>query len=485
MTFILLFAPPIISALLALIVRSRQEWIARISALLSLISIGASLAFASQALLGGQAPTFGPHALLRADSLSALLLICVSSVASLALFIGSNLGHDYHWEDGQFRRYLIFVNLFIAMMLLAVTANNVGVMWVAIEATTIFSAMVIPLTLTKASIEASWKYILIGSTGIALAFAGTVLAYFDFVNLAGPVEDALNWPVLISVAPVLHPEIIRMAFVLLLIGYGTKAGLAPMHTWLPDAHAEAPAPLSALMSGVLLAVATYAILRWKAVVDVVLGPGFTDHLLIALGLLSIAIAAFSLVIQRNYKRMLAYSSIEHTGLICLGLGLGPLGIFAALLLLISHSAAKSMLFFLAGNILHRYNSTKLAEVSGLLKTMPWTGGLFAAALLALIGLPPFGLFVAELALFQAGFAKQYQWLMVVVIALVTIVFISMVKHLHTLLYGPVPESIEIGERFNWRNGLLLLNIGVLTVLGIALPVPLVTLLNQIVGTLSK
>jgi len=485
MTFLFLLLPPLIAALLAGLVRPTRAWVARANALLSLIPLGAALVFAAQAVAGQPAATFGPGELLRADSLSALLLLCVTGVAVLALFLGPNLGPDSHYDAEQLRRYQIFVNLFIGAMLLAVSANNVGVMWVAIEATTLSSALIIPLSLNKASVEASWKYILIGSTGIALAFAGTVLAYFDFVSLVGPIANALNWPVLLGNAHALHPEVIRLAFIFLLVGYGTKAGLAPMHTWLPDAHAEAPAPLSALMSGVLLAVAIYAVLRWKAVVDALLGPAFTNNLLIGLGLLSMVIAAFSLVIQRNYKRMLAYSSIEHTGLICLGLGLGPAGIFAALLLLICHSAAKSMLFLLAGGILQRYQSTSIASVSGLLKAMPWTGGLFATALLALLGLPPFGMFVAELALLKAGFAQDAPWLMAAVLLLLSVAFVSLVRHLNQLLYGPVPAGVAVGESFSWRSALFCLNLGGLTVLGLTLPAPLMILLNQIVGIVTK
>jgi hydrogenase-4 component F len=168
------------------------------------------------------------------------------------------------------------------------------------------------------------------------------------------------------------------------VGYGTKAGLAPMHTWLPDAHSEAPAPLSATMSGVLLAVALYAILRWKVVVDATLGTGYTNTLLLVLGMLSLLIASFSMVLSKNYKRLLAYSSIEHTGLTCLGLALGPLGTFAALLHLINHSLAKSMLFLLSGRILHRYHSTEIDKVTGLIRTMPLTGSLFAAGILPLL-----------------------------------------------------------------------------------------------------
>jgi hydrogenase-4 component F len=304
---------------------------------------------------------------------------------------------------------------------------------------------------TKASVEASWKYILIGSIGIALAFAGTVLGYFDFVNLAGRHATALNWTVLMASAPHLHPPVIQLAFVFILIGYGTKAGLAPMHTWLPDAHSEAPAPLSAMMSGVLLAVAVYAVIRWEAVVNAAGGTRFTDGLFIALGMLSIVIAAFSLVVQSNYKRMLAYSSIEHTGLMCVGLALGPLGMFAAMLHLLNHTLAKSTIFFLAGRVLHRYRSTEIAHVSGLLKTMPWTGGLFAAAMLAVIGLPPFGLFISEFALFRAGFAVGRPWLMGLVLALLVVALVPL--------------------------GVCLAALGVL---GLTLPAPLRALLEQIV-----
>ena len=237
-------------------------------------------------------------------------------------------------------------------------------MWIAVEATTITSAILIPLHATKASVEASWKYILICSVGIALAFGGTTLGYFDFVNVAGRQDSALNWTVLMTAAPHLHPQVIRLAFVFLLVGYGTKAGLAPMHTWLPDAHSEAPAPLSAMMSGVLLAVALYAVMRWEAVVNAAVGARFTERPAHRDGA---ALAGHWRVQPRhpaNYKRMLAYSSIEHTGLICLGLALGPLGTFAAMLHLLNHALAKSMMFFLAGRMLHRYRTTEISRRLG-------------------------------------------------------------------------------------------------------------------------
>jgi hydrogenase-4 component F len=478
-TFALLLGPPLVGALLAVVVKPYRPVVGWVNALLSLVSLGAA-GVLWRHILAGQVLTSGSGEFLRADALSTLLALCVSVVGALAAWLGPGMGGDDGYNGAQARRFRIFGNLFTFTMLFAVTSNNVGFMWIAIEATTITSAMLIPLHVTKASVEASWKYILIGSIGIALAFAGTVLGYFDFVNLAGRQETALNWTVLMAAAHQLHPPVIQLAFVFILIGYGTKAGLAPMHTWLPDAHSEAPAPLSAMMSGVLLAVALYAVIRWEAVVNAAVGTRFTDGLFIALGVLSIAIAAFSLVVQRNYKRMLAYSSIEHTGLICVGLALGPLGTFAAMLHLLNHTLAKSTMFFLAGRVLHRYRTTEIRQVSGLLTAMPWTGGLFAAGVLAVIGLPPFGLFISEFALFRAGFAAGRPWLMGLVLVLLTVAFISMIGHLNRMLYGAPAAGTAVGEGSPWPLVPLGVCVAALVVLGLTLPAPLRTLLERIV-----
>ena len=500
MTFLFLLLPPVLAALLAIIVRPYRTYIGWINAGLSLISLGAAVNFVILAVASGMpiagtlqnAPTWGVRIdslglveILRADSLSALMMLCVSAVGAITLFLSPGLWQEDHYTPMQLRRFQIFINLFIASMLLAVSANNVGVMWIAIEATTIFSAFIIPLNVTKTSVEASWKYILICSVGIALAFAGTVLAYFDFVTLSGQAENALNWTVLLQQAPYLHPEVMRLAFIFLLVGYGTKAGLAPMHTWLPDAHSEAPAPLSATMSGVLLAVALYAILRWKVVIDATLGTGYSNSLLLGLGILSLFIASFSMVLSKNYKRLLAYSSIEHTGLTCIGLALGPLGIFAALLHMINHSLAKSMLFLLTGRILHRFKSTDISAVSGLLKVMPITGSLFAAGILAIIGLPPFGIFVSEFALIRAGFDAGRPWLMGFVLTMLAIAFVVLLKVLNKMLYGKLPEDVQIGEADGWHIYLLFLSVFILIILGLTIPEPLMMLLKQSVAIVSN
>ena len=477
--FLALLLSPILAAAGALVLPPRWRAASVLHAGLGLISLLAALRFVAL-VLDGWTPTWGATVLFRVDALSALLAACVAFVAALAALLGPRLGPDDHYTPAQVRRFRVFSSLFAFTMLVAVTANNVGVMWIAIEATTIASAVIVPLTVTKASVEASWKYILIGSVGIALAFVGTVLGYFDFVTLVGQREYALNWTVLLANAPVLHPPVIQLAFVFILIGYGTKAGLAPMHTWLPDAHSEAPSALSAMMSGVLLAVALYAIVRWKAVVTAAVGHQFPNRLLIGLGLLSLAIAALSLVIQRQYKRLLAYSSIEHTGLMCLGLALGPLGVFASMLHLVNHTLAKSMMFFASGRILDRYGSPEIGRVSGLLRVMPWTGGLFAAGMIALLGLPPFGMFLSKFALMRAGFADGKGWLMAAVLALLAVAFVSLLAHLNRMLYGPAPAGIQRGESGGWAVVPLVACATMLVVLGIAVPAPITELLDRIV-----
>ncbi len=503
MLFFFLLLPPLLAASLAFLVRPYRSFVGWINAFLSLISLSAALTFAGQTIAGNE-PTLGLpfnslglEDALRADSLSALLMMCVTAAASLTLFLSPGLGRPVknpHWGGlaygpDQLRRYHLFINLFITAMLLAVSANNVGLMWIAVEATTVFSAFIIPLKLNKPSVEASWKYILIGSVGIALAFTGTVLGYFDFVSLSGRAENALNWTVLLRIAPALHPEVMRLAFVFVLIGYGTKAGIAPMHTWKPDAYGESPAPLTALMSSALVAVALYVLLRWKIVADATLGDDYTNNLFIVLGLLSLIVAAFSVVLATNYKRMFAYSGIEHAGLMCLGFALGPLGTFAALLHLVNHTAAKSLTFFLVDNIEHKYRSSLIASTRGLLKTLPWTGALFALVLIILIGMPPGGIFVSEFALFRAGFALNRPWLMSAVLILLAIVFVSFINHLNKMLYG-TPSEEEINterppERLSWRIVLLFINVAVLVTLGLTLPESLLTLLNQSVGIISK
>jgi hydrogenase-4 component F len=478
-----LWMPPLAATLLSIVVRPYHRVVGWTSVALAALSCAASI-WVCGAVLAGTAATTATD-VWRADALSAVLALSVTFVSLVASVLGPGLGAGDHGDGSSTRRFRIFQNAFALTMVMAVTANNVALMWVAIEATTIASAIAIPFDRTRASVEASWKYLLICSVGIALAFTGTVLAYSDFVSTAGHLPGALNWRVLHDAAPSLHPELVKLAFAFILVGYGTKAGLAPMHTWMPDAYAEAPPPIAAMMSGVLVAVAMYAIARWKSVVDAAVAPVFTNTLLMAVGLLSVAIGAFSMVIQRHYKRMLAYSSIEHMGLVSLGFALGPLGMFAGLLHLMNHAVAKSMTFLLAGRILRRYETTELARVSGLLTAMPWTGPLFATGILTLIGLPPFGLFLSEFLLVRAAVATGHFWIAGIVLTLLLTAFVSLVNHLNQMLYGAVPDGVIVGE----SRSVALMALGgcavVLIVLGLMLPSALTTLLNQSVAGLAR
>ena len=478
----LLLLPPLFATGLTIAVRPYRPSVGWCGLAAAAVSFASAVALSVEVLASGDAaaPVAG---LWRIDALSSLIALCIAFVVLLTTAAAPGLRADDAAAGGEVRRLRAYMGAFGVTMLIAVTVQNVALMWVAIEATTIASALAIPLHRTRASVEASWKYLLVCSVGIALAFTGTILAYFDFVATAGEVPDALNWTVLRAAAPSLHPEILQLAFAFIVVGYGTKAGLAPMHTWLPDAHSEAPSPISAMMSGVLLAVAMYAVARWKSVIDAGASAAFTGTLLIGFGLLSLGIGALTLVLQRHYKRMLAYSSVEHMGLVAIGLSLGPLGTFAAWLHVVNHAVAKSASFLLAGRILHRYKTTEIAGVTGLLRVMPWTGPLFCLGILALVGVPPFGVFVSEFLLVQAAFAAHRVGLAAIVLVLLLIAFVALLSHLNRMLYGAPPDGVASGERLRWTVAVLLVPAAVLVVLGVAMPAPLAALIHRTVGLL--
>jgi hydrogenase-4 component F len=479
MLLILLLLLPLATAVLPLSSRRYQPFVAWTGAVSSGAQFLIALLLARQCL-DRNSVAWGPGDFFRVDALSALMLLVVTGVAWISNWFG--VGYlqlarsEKSLDDAALRRYYLLVPLFIFSMLLSLTANNVGLMWVAVEATTITTALLVGLQQSKSALEASWKYILLGSVGIALAFVGTVLGYFNFVQRVGQTEYALHWTVLSQVAGQLNGDVLKLAFVFLLVGYGTKAGLAPMHTWLPDAHAEAPAPISAMMSGALLVVALHAIMRWKVVVDRCIGPDYTNQMLMLVGALSVVMAALLLIRQGNYKRMLAYSSVEHLGLTCLGLGLGPLGTLAALLHSLSHAAAKSMTFLLSGSLLHSYRSTRITSVRGLLRLMPVTGSCFALGMMALLGLPPFGMFPSKLILLQAGISTHHPWLVGLILALIVTIFAFMVGYLLQMLSGSPPA--EAHARVSEAASVLplTLNIGLLLMLGLYIPEPLLRLL---------
>lgn len=381
----------------------------------------------------------------RVDALSAFMVLVIGAVSLLATaygvsYIDRELAHGHTTPD-RARTYAVLVQLFIAAMLVAVVVNNLGVLWVAVEATTITTAFLVGHRRTRHSLEASWKYVIIGSVGVAMAFLGTVLVYFASRHGGGDANAALNWSELTGHAGQLDPGVMRLAVGLLVLGFGTKVGLAPLHTWLPDAHSQAPAPVSALMSGVLLSVAFYGLLRYKVIADAALGPGYLRGLFLTAGLLSLAVAASLLVAQRDYKRLLAYSSIEHMGLVAVGAAVGTrLAITAVLLHILGHGIAKAVLFCASGEILLATGSTRIADVDGALAALPVVGPVFGLGLLALLGLPPFSLFASELALARAGFGAGLGWAVAVALFLLLVVFAAVARHANRLLLGATPAG---------------------------------------------
>src|SRR5204862_367019 len=361
MMLLVVLAVPLAGALL--LARWRGGLATAVHAVTAALTLAAALAVALAVHMDGVLTAL--DGFLRADALSAWMIMLIGLVDGLAATEAPR------YASGPF--YPLF-HLFVFTMLLAVSTDDVGLMWVAIEGTTLASVFLVTFERPRPSLEATYKYLLICSVGIAVAFLGTVLVYFAGIQQFGDEAHALRWTTVVRLAPGLAPRVIELAFVFLVVGYGTKAGLAPMHTWLPDAHSEAPAPVSALMSGVLLSVGVYALLRFKPIVDVAVGPDFSRRILLTLGVVSLAIAAAFLWSTRNYKRLLAYSSVEHIGLVCLGLGFGGAwGIAGAILHIANHALAKSVLFLLAGRIRAAYRTAAIAGGRG-----PLTAGRRAA-----------------------------------------------------------------------------------------------------------
>jgi hydrogenase-4 component F len=467
-----LLAIPAAGALL--LTRCRGGPATVVHALTAGLTLGAALAVALAVSRGDVVTAL--DGVLRADALSAWMVALIGLVAALAATEAPR------YASGRF--YPLF-HLFVFTMLLAVTTDDVGLMWVAVEGTTLASVFLVNFEGTRASLEAAYKYLLICSVGIAIAFLGTVLVYFADIQRFSDEVDALRWTTLLRVAPGLPPRVIELAFVFLVVGYGTKAGLVPMHTWLPDAHSEAPAPVSALMSGVLLSVGVYALLRFKPVVDLAAGPAFAQRILLVLGLASMAVAALFLWTSQNFKRMLAYSSVEHIGIACLGLGFGGAwGVTGALLHIGNHALAKSALFLLAGRIRAAYDSAEVLAVRGLMGPLPRTGGAFLAAMLALMGLPPFGLFTSEVMIFGAGVSEGRVGVAAVGLALLVLAFAGLLRTTQTMLHGVPARPPAHASRGGWPAVPVLLALVLLLLTGLAWPPGLADALVRIAAVVG-
>ena len=368
-----------------------------------------------------------------------LSVACVYLLASLyAIGYMRALG-----EDARLHRFYALFAGFALTTLAGPLMNNIGVYWIAIELTTLVSTFLVCFELGRESIEAAWKYIIIVSAGISLALLGIVFYYWGGSLSLGPTYD-LTWETLRDVAPRLNHDIALTAFLLALIGFGTKVGLAPMHTWLPDAHSEAPAPVSAMLSGALLNTAMVGIARFLQVADAAQLGALPRGVVVAIGALSLLVAALFIIRQTGIKRLMAYSSIEHMGVMALGFGFGgPLGIAGALYHMLLHSLNKSLMFFGAGNAMQVYRTRRISRIHHVLRALPLSGLLWLAGAVAITGAPPFGLFLSEFTIMRAGLLGPNAWAVYLMLALLIVIFVAFLNHFRAMYFGTAEDDAEL------------------------------------------
>jgi hydrogenase-4 component F len=414
------------------------------------------------------------NSLLYADALSSLVLLVVTgSALATALYSVSYLRIQMSLgaiETKHVRLYYSLFNVFLFTMTTVLLSNNLGFLWIGTEASTLSTAFLVAFYEKEHSLEAAWKYIVICSVGIALALFGIILTYYSALAVVGNASNALQWSVLISIASRLDPAIIKLAFIFILVGFGTKAGLAPFHTWKPDAYGEAPAPISALMAGGLVNVALYSLLRFYAIVTKAVGSGFTSHLFMFFGLFSMALAVPFILLQKDSKRLLAYSSVEHVGIIIFAVGLAtPLAYFGALLHMINNAIAKLILFLTTGNLRLAFHSKLIGRISGAIKIVPATAIFYIVGIFAITGWPPFGPFISEFTIATAGFASGNIVPVILFLLFIAIIFIGFIYYGSRMVFGephhPMPP-VHLHPMVDVLIGALVL---MLLVLGIMIP----------------
>ena len=487
MLLTLLLIIPLLAGLLCLVVGSRAWW-ERLN--LAAFGLDAVLSawLAYDVLEQGKVSALGGF--LRADALSALVVGVTSFVALVcAVYAVGYFRHDLKENritERQLRLYYVLTPVFVCAMLLAPLADNLGVMWVAIESTTLASVLLVTFYNQKTSFEAGWKYVIIGSVGISLALFGTVVTYSSAVGVLGAhAAQGMNWSVLVEIADRFNPTAMRLAFVLIVLGYGTKAGLAPMHTWKPDAYAEAPVPAAALLGAAFVNCAIYSIMRFDVLAEKCLGHEFPSQLLMGFGLFSIVLAAPFVLVQRNFRRLLAYSSIDHAGIMVAAVGFGgKLGALGAVLHMLFHGVTKPLLFFSAGNVEQEFASPYFRKVRGVLHRLPWTGALFLLAAFAVTGVPPFSIFQSEFTALSAALAADHGWAAAVFTAGVVTIFVGFLLHMAKMNLGASPEPSGQAAECPWKLGAMLAVAAVVVVLGVWLPGPLFSLVRSSAGILG-
>lgn len=449
---IILMLVPLAAGIVIAILPSREGLIKAYAALHG-VDVVAVLALSFAAVFGvagsGEvATTLGGW--FRLDQLSCIFVGLIGFIGCMTgLYAISYIGHDVQrgaMTPGKVKQFYLFFSLFIFTMLVAALSNNIFMMWVAVEATTLSTIFLVGAYDSKPSLEAAWKYAIVCTSGVAFGLYGTVLVYSNAASILPDPGQAVFWTAILPYADQFDRLTVALAFAFVTVGFGTKAGLFPMHTWLPDAHSEAPSPVSGLLSGVLLKCAMLLIIRYYVLACETLGGTFPKTVMLVIGILSVAVAALSVFSQDDLKRKLAYSSVENIGVVALFLGFGgPIGIAAALLHCVAHGVTKSFLFCLSGNVLMKYGTRDLNKISGVLKAMPATGVLLAMGFFALSAFPPFAMFVSEVAGITSGVVEgQWVILAIFVIAL-TIVLAAFAHVVSTAVFGKVPEQVTRGD----------------------------------------
>lgn len=481
MSLTLLVLVPLCAGLVCLPVRRRAA-VEAINLVAFVLVAAHALWLGAQVLEHGTIEAFGGA--LRLDALG-MLVVALTAFVALACAI---YAIGYLREEQRagrinallLHRYYVLTPVFVATMLAVPLVDNLGLLWVAIESTTLASVLLVRFYNHKASLEAAWKYLMIGSAGIALALFGTVLTYYSAVPVLGlHASDGFHWSVLVEVADRCEPAAMRLAFILVLVGYGTKAGLVPMHTWKPDAYAEAPVPAAALLGAGFINCAIYGIMRFEVIAVRCLGLDYTGGLLVLFGVASILVAAPFVIVQRNFRRLLAYSSIDHAGIMVAALGFGGrLGALGALLHMVFHAVAKPLLFFCAGNVQQQFRTPHLRQVSGVIHVLPWTAVLFLAGTFAVTGAPPFGLFQSEFTALSGAVAGGHVWAAGLFILGIVAIFAGFLAHMSRLNLGAAPAGSVRAAECPWKLGAMLL-VGVPTLgLGVFLPAPLFELVQR-------
>lgn len=456
----ILFMPLLAAGVLAVVPDYRLS--ARINVGASFLSFLASLGFFVVPRVSG------PYFLI--DDLNIVFIVLNAFVGfTTSIFSASYIAHEM--ETGRLtpaflRFYHAMFQILMFGMTLALTANNIGLMWVAVELATLTTVLMVGMYRTHAAIEAAWKYFILGSVGIALALFGTILVYTAARPVVGEGPQGMVWTVLMAHVAAFDPSIMNIAFIFLLLGYGTKTGLVPVHAWLPDAHAEGPTPISAVLSGLLLNVALYALLRFKMLFAAnphVMPPG---PLMAAMGLASIVFAAFMLYPRKDIKRMFAYSSIEHMGVIVFAFGMGgALANFAGLLHMVMHSLTKSAIFFTVGHIAQIKGTQKIAKIRGLTESHPLLGWGLVLGVVAIAGAPPFGIFMSEFLVISSTFARA-PWLAVPLVLGLLVAFGALLLRLHDMAFGQA-EGSDAHSGASYVP--LFIHLGIVLVAGVFIP----------------